>query len=308
MLIKSWMLLVEWENALTFNERIDGLSPSSLIPTKSPAFGWFFFGMGIEQPRCGCVWTLSEAALLCEPERYWRRSNASKGIWFAKKEPAQRRSLSFVWARSEAALRCESAFGTGQLAARQKGVHQNYSNFFLENVLQKFVYVQQNEEPKFIPQRSDKMHRKLARSIASAYLFVQATLIATEAKGTECEGCMPSEMQTFVVQPQDLYIDENNILMNVNGNLYPVYSLTKSGDNWLGEVSFGERCAWGHPLCTGKNGCNQCHTKICPLYQPRTSGCKWSKSQGHCSFFYHASSGAARRNPFKLTAQRTMRF
>ena|ERR1700722_7261596 len=59
----DWVMLERRDFTLPFNERVDGSSPSSLIPTKSPAFGWVFllvwdlsnhsvaaYGLEVKQP------------------------------------------------------------------------------------------------------------------------------------------------------------------------------------------------------------------------------------------------------------------
>ena len=113
-------------------------------------------------------------------------------------------------------------------------------------------------------------HRAL-KGIITVLSFVQASLIATEAVVIECEEHESSQMQTFIVAPQDLHFDQDNILMNINGHYYEIYSLRKSGHQWLAEAAVGKTCAWGHPLC---GYCELCHHRICPLYQPRCSKSK----------------------------------
>lgn len=112
------------------------------------------------------------------------------------------------------------------------------------------------------------MFHKFAKCITTVFLFVQAALIATEARVIESEELVSSQMQTFIVAPQDLHVDRDNILMNINGLLYEVHSLRKSGHEWVAEAAVGETCAWGHPLC---GYCHLCHHRICPLYQSRCS-------------------------------------
>ncbi len=115
------------------------------------------------------------------------------------------------------------------------------------------------------------MFHKLIKCMIAVFLFTQVALIAVETKAIECEEQVSSQMQTFIVAPQDLHCDQNNILMNVDGHLYEVYSLRKSGHQWLAEAAVGNTCAWGHPLC---GYCELCHHRVCPLYQPRCSHSK----------------------------------
>lgn len=73
------------------------------------------------------------------------------------------------------------------------------------------------------------MFHKFVRRITTVFLFIQAALIATETKAIECEEHASSQIETFVVSPQDLHLDRDNILMNLNGHLYVVHSLRKNG-------------------------------------------------------------------------------
>lgn len=92
-----------------------------------------------------------------------------------------------------------------------------------------------------------------------------------EAAATEVKG--EAEL-TLSVALEDLYFDQENISVNVDGLVYTVHSLKKQGNQWIANAANEPKCAWGHPLCVGEHGCGQCHTKICPLYQPRTSYCR----------------------------------
>jgi hypothetical protein len=85
-------------------------------------------------------------------------------------------------------------------------------------------------------------HRAV-RCITTVLLFLQATLIAMEAGATECGEHVSSQMLTFIVTPQDLYLDQDSILMNINGQFYEVYSLRKSGHQWLADAAVGKTCA-----------------------------------------------------------------
>jgi hypothetical protein len=123
------------------------------------------------------------------------------------------------------------------------------------------VLIQQNKKFNF-------SFNRRAKCITTVFLFVQLALIATESNVIECEEHVSSQMQTFIVAPQDLHVDQDHILMNLNGLLYEVYSLRKSGHQWLAEAAVGETCAWGHPLC---GYCHLCHLRICRLYQSRCS-------------------------------------
>jgi hypothetical protein len=85
------------------------------------------------------------------------------------------------------------------------------------------------------------------------------------------------EELSFLVSLKDLDCSEENISIHVGGHSYAVRSLKKQGNQWIAKVSNDKkfRCPWGHPLCSNENyGCGQCHIRICPVYQPRTSHCQ----------------------------------
>lgn len=115
------------------------------------------------------------------------------------------------------------------------------------------------------------MFHKFAKRIITVFLFLQATFIAAETKVIDFTEHGSPQMQTFVVESQDLYFDQDNIFVFANELFYNVHSLKKSGDQWLVEAASGYRCPWGHPSC---EYCNMCHIRICPLYQSRCSRSK----------------------------------
>lgn len=100
-------------------------------------------------------------------------------------------------------------------------------------------------------------------SLHSVHAFISAAeLVPAEEK---------SPALTFHVETQDLYLDQNSILVNVDGHAYEVSSLEKNGNRWVVRITSKGTCPWGHSLC---NHCGLCHTRICPTYQSRCSKSK----------------------------------
>jgi hypothetical protein len=62
----------------------------------------------------------------------------------------------------------------------------------------------------------------------------------------------------------DLDIEGENLLLNLNGELFPISSLQKVGNQWLAEYqNYDARyCIRGHNL----SKCGNCHVKGCPVY------------------------------------------
>lgn len=62
----------------------------------------------------------------------------------------------------------------------------------------------------------------------------------------------------------DLYFDQENIQLNIEGYLHSVINLQRTGNQWL--VTFADPiiyCPKGHICC---KGCHQCHNKNCWYY------------------------------------------
>jgi hypothetical protein len=77
---------------------------------------------------------------------------------------------------------------------------------------------------------------------------------------------------TLQVSDEDLYLSKGNILLvDIEGIPHAVTSLTRSGNQWIAQLSPWGNCSWGHPLC---RHCGMCHERICPIRQPRTSKCQ----------------------------------
>jgi len=119
--------------------------------------------------------------------------------------------------------------------------------------------------------------------VMSLAFQVNAHEVNAESSTTEVMSSVNSqdvprlEELSFLVSLQDLDCNEENISIHVNGHSYAVRSLKKRGNQWIAKVNNDKklRCPWGHPLCSNDIwGCQQCHTRVCPLYQPRTSHCQ----------------------------------
>lgn len=84
-----------------------------------------------------------------------------------------------------------------------------------------------------------------------------------------------SNEHLHTVSQEDLHLDDKNILVNINGTLYPVSSLKRIGNQWLVSLESQHnpryQCPWGHSLC---GYCHMCHKTICPEYIPRCSASK----------------------------------
>lgn len=106
-------------------------------------------------------------------------------------------------------------------------------------------------------------------------IFTWIVIVASQLNAQECIGIeavaetiteetteRPQLQElTFLVSPQDLHFDQENISVNVNGILFPAYFLEKRGNQWLARIiARANYCPRGHLTCTG---CGQCHTDGC---------------------------------------------
>ena len=109
---------------------------------------------------------------------------------------------------------------------------------------------------------------------------LSAHQVNTESSITEVTSSVNSQEEpqlqglSFLVSLEDLDFSEEGISIHAGGRSHAVHSLKKQGNQWIAKVANEQRCAWGHPLCVGEHGCGQCHTRICPLFQQRTSYCR----------------------------------
>ena len=75
-----------------------------------------------------------------------------------------------------------------------------------------------------------------------------------------------AQLVDLLISSSDLEIDQELILVHVNGLLYPIQSLRKSDTGWIATVdSAVNYCPQGHPNC-GK--CGLCHLRKCRYYIP----------------------------------------
>ena len=69
---------------------------------------------------------------------------------------------------------------------------------------------------------------------------------------------------TFLTPLDDLFFDDESIMLNVEGLSYSVHSLQKIGDQWFATVNhYLEYCPKGHPMC---GNCHLCHKPDCWYY------------------------------------------
>ncbi len=85
---------------------------------------------------------------------------------------------------------------------------------------------------------------------------------------TECLHCNESYVSelTILASPEDIYVDDSNILLDVEGSTYIVHRLERIGDQWLATVVNTNNvnyCPRGHLTC---RGCGLCHTRSCNYY------------------------------------------
>jgi len=73
------------------------------------------------------------------------------------------------------------------------------------------------------------------------------------------------EEMTFFVTSQDLYFDNDDMMVVVGERSYPVRSLQRSGNQWEVQVVSAGYCQLGHNLC---RNCGTCHKKGCIYYIP----------------------------------------
>lgn len=76
-----------------------------------------------------------------------------------------------------------------------------------------------------------------------------------------------------IVSTGELSIEQEVILVNINGLWYPVQSLEKRGPQWMAKIEVDHNnlnyCPRLHPLC---RHCKQCHNVGCWYYVKRCPG------------------------------------
>lgn len=68
---------------------------------------------------------------------------------------------------------------------------------------------------------------------------------------------------TYVVSSEDLYFNDDELMVSVGGFFYPVLVLQKSGKGWIARCASAGYCPQGHQLC---GGCLLCHQSRCIYY------------------------------------------
>lgn len=68
----------------------------------------------------------------------------------------------------------------------------------------------------FLTLRRFKMY-KFARKIIALFFVIQASLFASECPRAEHEECYDAHMETFRVSHQELYFNQNDIFLNIEG-------------------------------------------------------------------------------------------
>ncbi len=69
--------------------------------------------------------------------------------------------------------------------------------------------------------------------------------------------------QTFAVSTQNLYFDNDEMMVVINDSSFRVQSLQRNGNHWEVQVASAGYCQMGHNLC---GHCKLCHKKGCIYY------------------------------------------
>lgn len=80
----------------------------------------------------------------------------------------------------------------------------------------------------------------------------------------ESESAIAGQKMHVEVALSDLYVQENEILVQIEGDLYPVQGLACNGGIWTAIVLQVRGCCQrGHSLCSN---CNMCHVPSCRYF------------------------------------------
>ena len=101
--------------------------------------------------------------------------------------------------------------------------------------------------------------RKLTYAICLSFIGVFLSANAEQCVVTETEECCAHET-SFLASTQDLYFDNNEMMVVVGERAYPVKALQRSGNQWRVQVVSSGYCQMGHNLC---RGCHLCHLQGC---------------------------------------------
>lgn len=105
----------------------------------------------------------------------------------------------------------------------------------------------------------------MRKSICACLLWVIGVLASAHAgqcAATEMEESHTHEA-TFLVPTQNLYFDNDEMLVVVGEHSFPVKALERSGNQWKVRVVSAGYCQLGHNLC---GGCSMCHKPGCIYY------------------------------------------
>jgi hypothetical protein len=72
-----------------------------------------------------------------------------------------------------------------------------------------------------------------------------------------------SHEMTFTISAQNVYFDNDEIMVVINDRSFPVQSLQRMGDQWEVQVVSAGYCQMGHNLC---GHCQLCHKRGCIYY------------------------------------------
>lgn len=105
----------------------------------------------------------------------------------------------------------------------------------------------------------------MRKSIYASLLgFIGAFAFIPNAQcvATEREEPYIHEMTIFA-KSQDLYFDNDEMMVVVGERSFPVSGLQRSGNQWKVQIISSGYCQMGHNLC---RNCNLCHLSHCIYY------------------------------------------
>ena len=93
-------------------------------------------------------------------------------------------------------------------------------------------------------------------------LNIQGVLSVANAMDTDIESS--KQEVTFFVSIHELFFDQDEIAICLDGDFFIVSSLKRAENNWLATVDLGlNYCPQGHPMC---GLCTLCHLVGCRYY------------------------------------------
>ena len=91
--------------------------------------------------------------------------------------------------------------------------------------------------------------KKNLLSVLSMFFLLLSCINNTNAEESISAKDPHLQEMTFSVTLQDLNLDQEDISVNIDGNIYKVHTLQKQGNRWVAQLSSAGNCPWGHPLC-----------------------------------------------------------